>query len=157
MISTRFEKNLQLEKWRCHLRRCTRLYSNFLLLGEPLLLPQSSTRVLLTINIFRDDLVKTISKAINAIGLSDLAEAISNAVSKWVLTILQPLLKPLTSTATKALFQSSGAVLSNDSDQFAVFNDGFASDPTHSFLVRSFSLSLIHSFSFRIPVLSVKD
>lgn len=38
--------------------------------------------------------------------------------------------------ATQALGQGSSAVISSSHEQFAVFNDAHATDPTHSFLAK---------------------
>ena len=45
----------------------------------------------------------------------------------------QPFLKPIMQTATSGLQLASGEVI-NTHDQYEVFNDPRASDPTHSFL-----------------------
>ncbi|KAJ3563144.1 hypothetical protein NP233_g9128 [Leucocoprinus birnbaumii] len=53
--------------------------------------------------------------------------------SVFVLTTLEPFLKPIMKTATTGLGTVSGEVI-NTHDQYEVFNDPRASDPTHSFL-----------------------
>jgi hypothetical protein len=65
--------------------------------------------------------------------LSGVVEKISNSVSVFIITTLEPFVKPLLGTATSALGQSSQAVIDSH-DQEEVWNDWNASDPTHSFL-----------------------
>lgn len=66
-------------------------------------------------------------------GLSGLVEKISNNVSVFIITTLEPFVKPLIGTAVGALGQTSQAVLACH-DQEEVWNDWNASDPTHSYL-----------------------
>lgn len=66
-------------------------------------------------------------------GLSGLVEKISNNVSVFIITTLEPFVKPLIGTAVGALGQTSQAVIDSH-DQEEVWNDWNASDPTHSFL-----------------------
>jgi hypothetical protein len=47
--------------------------------------------------------------------------------------MLEPFLKPLMRTATQQLASSSASVI-DKVDQYQVFNDPSASDPTHSML-----------------------
>jgi hypothetical protein len=51
----------------------------------------------------------------------------------FIITTLEPFVKPLIGTATDALGTSSQAVIDSH-DQEEVWNDWNASDPTHSFL-----------------------
>lgn len=60
-------------------------------------------------------------------------EKISNNVSVFIITTLEPFVKPLIGTAVGALGQTSQAVIDNH-DQEEVWNNFNASDPTHSFL-----------------------
>ncbi|WVQ78200.1 hypothetical protein IAT38_000283 [Cryptococcus sp. DSM 104549] len=83
---------------------------------------------------FRDSVMKRIENTIDRIpGLSGLVEKISNSVSVFIITTLEPFVKPLIGTATSALGESSQAVIDSH-DQYEVWNDYNASDPTHSFL-----------------------
>lgn len=66
-------------------------------------------------------------------GLGSLVEKITNSISVFVITTLEPFVKPLLGTATSALGESSQAVIDSH-DQYEVWNDWNASDPTHSFL-----------------------
>jgi hypothetical protein len=66
-------------------------------------------------------------------GLSGLVEKITNSISVFIITTLEPFVKPLIGTATNALGTTSQAVIDSH-DQEEVWNDWNASDPTHSFL-----------------------
>ncbi|WWC69599.1 uncharacterized protein I206_103542 [Kwoniella pini CBS 10737] len=96
--------------------------------------PQELHDTLWKILSFRDSVMKRIENTIDRIpGLSGLVEKISNSVSVFIITTLEPFVKPLVGTATAALGQTSQAVIDSH-DQYEVWNDPYASDPTHSFL-----------------------
>ncbi|TRM63671.1 heterokaryon incompatibility protein Het-C-domain-containing protein [Schizophyllum amplum] len=96
--------------------------------------PQELHAVLWRVLSFRDAVAKKISKTIEKIpGLGPLIEKIMDGISVFVFTTLEPFLKPLLKTSTSALSSVSGEVIDNQ-DQYEVFNDPRASDPTHSFL-----------------------
>ncbi|KAM6503457.1 Heterokaryon incompatibility protein Het-C domain containing protein [Amanita muscaria] len=83
---------------------------------------------------FRDSIMKTLSNTIEKIpGLRSLFDKFSDTISVFVLTTIEPFVKPLLKTATQGLSAASAEVISNG-DQYQVFNDPRASDPTHSFL-----------------------
>ncbi|KAJ2919808.1 hypothetical protein MD484_g554, partial [Candolleomyces efflorescens] len=82
----------------------------------------------------RDAIVKKISKTIEKIpGLGPLIEKLMDSISVFVFTTIEPFLKPILKSATSGL-QSASAEVVNSHDQYEVFNDPRASDPTHSFL-----------------------
>jgi hypothetical protein len=54
-------------------------------------------------------------------------------ITVFIFQMLEPYLKPLMKTATTQLATSSAAVI-NKLDQYEVFHDALASDPTHSIL-----------------------
>ncbi|WVN85209.1 uncharacterized protein L203_100354 [Cryptococcus depauperatus CBS 7841] len=96
--------------------------------------PQELHATIWQILSFRDSVMKKIENTIDRIpGLSGLVEKISNSVSVFIITTLEPFVKPLLGTATEALGQSSQAIIDSH-DQYEVWNDWNASDPTHSFL-----------------------
>ncbi|KAF7360302.1 hypothetical protein MVEN_00759700 [Mycena venus] len=96
--------------------------------------PQELHSVLWQVLSFRDSVVKKISHTIEKIpGLSSLIEKLMDSISIFVLTTLEPFLKPILKTATTQLASVAGEVIDNN-DQYEVFNDPRASDPTHSFL-----------------------
>ncbi|KAH8926115.1 Het-C-domain-containing protein [Atractiella rhizophila] len=96
--------------------------------------PQDLHATLWKVLTFRDNVVKSIENTIEKIpGLSTLVGKITDSINKFVFVTLEPYLKPLLSSATGAL-QTGSAEILNNSDQFQVFDNPQASDPTHSFL-----------------------
>ncbi|GAA5907677.1 Het-C domain-containing protein [Sporobolomyces salmoneus] len=95
--------------------------------------PQELHAVLWKVLTFRDNVVKGMENTIEKIGLSSVVEKITTSVNAFVFTTIEPLMKPIMSQATQVLGQGSAAVL-NSSEQYAVFDNPHASDPTHSFL-----------------------
>jgi len=96
--------------------------------------PQELHGILWQVLSFRDSVAKKISHTIEKIpGLGPLIEKIMDSISVFVFTTLEPFLKPLLKTATNSLSSVAGEVIDNN-DQYEVFNDPRASDPTHSFL-----------------------
>ncbi|KAF8637884.1 hypothetical protein AX17_002507 [Amanita inopinata Kibby_2008] len=96
--------------------------------------PQELHATLWQVLVFRDSVVKNISNTIEKIpGLGSLLEKVTDSISVFVLTTIEPFIKPLLKTATSGLALASGEVINNH-DQYEVFNDPRASDPTHSFL-----------------------
>lgn len=59
----------------------------------------------------------------------------------FIYTTLEPYIMPLLKTATSQLMTASTEVI-NSSDQYEVFNDPMASDPTHSFLSKDHFVSI---------------
>ncbi|KAL7416920.1 heterokaryon incompatibility protein Het-C-domain-containing protein [Mrakia frigida] len=95
--------------------------------------PQQLHDTLWKILVFRDKVMKGIENTIARIpGLSGLIEKITNSLSVFVLATLEPYLGPILKSATGGLSALSEEVI-NDPEQFAVFENPQASDPTHSF------------------------
>jgi len=96
--------------------------------------PQELHAVLWQVLTFRDSVVKKIEITIERIpGLGPLIEKLQDSISVFVLTTLEPFLRPILKTATTSLQAASGEVI-NTHDQYEVFDDPRAGDPTHSFL-----------------------
>lgn len=96
--------------------------------------PQELHSVLWQVLSFRDSVMKSISGTLEKIpGLNAVIEKIQDSISAFVFTTLEPFLKPILETATTGLSSASSEVI-NKHDQYEVFNDPYASDPTHSFL-----------------------
>ncbi|GBE88758.1 Het-C-domain-containing protein [Sparassis crispa] len=96
--------------------------------------PQELHAVLWQVLTFRDSMMKKITIIIEKIpGLGSLLEKISDSVSVFVFTTLEPFIKPIMKQATSGLMAASGEVIDKH-DQYEVFDDPRASDPTHSFL-----------------------
>jgi hypothetical protein len=101
--------------------------------------PQELHATLWKVLTFRDNVVKGMENTIEKIGLSSVVEKITNSVNAFVFTTIEPLLKPIMGQATQVLGQGSAAVL-NNSEQYAVFDNPHADDPTHSFLSKDQSV-----------------
>ncbi|KAI9011179.1 heterokaryon incompatibility Het-C, partial [Gaertneriomyces semiglobifer] len=80
----------------------------------------------------RDKIVKSISQTMEKIpGLNWLAEKITESVQVFILTKLEPLLRPLLSSTTSSLQSLSSTIIASESQQ-QIFTDPHCSDPTHS-------------------------
>ncbi|GJE86244.1 heterokaryon incompatibility protein Het-C domain-containing protein [Phanerochaete sordida] len=92
---------------------------------------------------WRDDIYRDILKKIEMIpGLESLIDGITNALNAFVYTILAPYLTPVLQQVTAVLSEGSKAVIDSD-DQYEVFDNPDASDPSHSLLSKDhFSLIL---------------
>jgi len=66
-------------------------------------------------------------------GLEDLVEEFTNAMNAFVYTILAPYVVPMITEASGILDEGSKAVI-NSEDQYQVFDNSDASDPSHSIL-----------------------
>ena len=96
--------------------------------------PQEVYKNLFRILSFRDSVMMTIEKTIEKIpGLNSLVEKASNALSVFVFTLIEPYVQPLMKQAMGGLHAGSSEVINNE-DQYEVFNNANASDPTHSIL-----------------------
>ncbi|KAF9029991.1 Het-C-domain-containing protein [Hymenopellis radicata] len=96
--------------------------------------PPEVQRQLLDLLKWRDGLYRDIIKKIEMIpGLSDLMDEMSNALNAYVYTVIAPWLTPILTQATSVLGEGSKAVIDSD-DQYQVFEDENASDPSHSLL-----------------------
>ncbi|GAA5870617.1 hypothetical protein JCM3774_001704 [Rhodotorula dairenensis] len=105
---------------------------------------------------FRDNVCKGIESTIEKIpGLSSLVEKITNSLNAFVMTTLEPLLKPLMSQATKVLGEGSAAVI-NSSDQYEVFNNPHASDPTHSFLSKDHFALILNEPAGQVAIIILR-
>ncbi|KAH7887067.1 heterokaryon incompatibility protein HET-C [Phlebopus sp. FC_14] len=89
--------------------------------------PQEVHTVLWQVLSFRDSVSKKMSATIEKIpGLGSLIDSISESISVFVFTTLEPFIKPIMQTATSGLQLASGEVINT--------HDQYESDPTHSFL-----------------------
>ncbi|BEI86570.1 hypothetical protein CcaverHIS002_0608570 [Cutaneotrichosporon cavernicola] len=120
--------------------------------------PQELYKVLWQALAFRDKVMKSIENTMEKIpGLNALTEKIGNSVSVFVMTTIEPYVKPLLGTATETLANSSQAILeAHADDQFEVWNNPNASDPTHSFLSKDHFAVLLNEPAGQIAQLIVK-
>ncbi|KAF8337987.1 uncharacterized protein EI90DRAFT_3118447 [Cantharellus anzutake] len=101
--------------------------------------PQEVQKLLWEALVWRDDLMRgkfNITRTIENIpGLEKLLDQFTEALNVYVFTILEPFLTPILQKATTDLQEGSGAIIeAHQEDQFQVFNDPNASDPSHSLL-----------------------
>lgn len=98
--------------------------------------PQEIYKNLFQILTFRDNLMMWIETTMEKIpGLNSLVEKISNSLSVFVLTLLEPYVQPIIKQALGGLSFGSAQVI-NQEDQYEVFNNPNASNPTHSMLAK---------------------
>ncbi|GAA6027320.1 hypothetical protein JCM8097_002590 [Rhodosporidiobolus ruineniae] len=115
--------------------------------------PQELHATLWKILTFRDNVVKGIENTIEKIpGLSSMVEKLTNSVNAFVFTTIEPMIKPIMGQATTVLGQGSAAVINNE-DQYEVFNNPNASDPTHSFLSKDHFALILNEPAGEIAVL----
>jgi uncharacterized membrane protein YgcG len=82
----------------------------------------------------RDRIMKGIEGTIEKIpGLSSLVEKLTNELNVFVFTLIEPYAKPIMQQGMSAFKLGSAAVI-NKEEQFEVFDNPNASDPTHSML-----------------------
>ncbi|KAJ2923604.1 hypothetical protein H1R20_g13491, partial [Candolleomyces eurysporus] len=83
---------------------------------------------------WHDDVMRQILRKIEMVpGLAGMLEEFSNALNAYIYTILAPYVTPLMTQATSVLDEGSKAVIDNH-DQYEVFDNPNASDPSHSLL-----------------------
>ncbi|KAN0062170.1 hypothetical protein ACQY0O_005528 [Thecaphora frezii] len=103
-----------------------------------------------------DDISRTVSAIIDRIpGLDELLEDVSNNLSVFVFSTLEPVMAPIFSKVTEALFEASAAVVDNH-DQTIVFNDPDASDPTHSMLAKDHFSNILNAPAGRLAQIIVR-
>lgn len=105
--------------------------------------PKEVQDQLLQILRWRDGVYRDIVEKMEMIpGLNDLIDQLTNALNAYIYTLLAPWLTPIMQQVTGALSEGSKAVIDSD-DQYEVFNNPNASDPSHSILSKDhFSLIL---------------
>ncbi|KDR85638.1 hypothetical protein GALMADRAFT_218734 [Galerina marginata CBS 339.88] len=96
--------------------------------------PPEVQKQLLDLLKWHDDVIRDIIKKIEMVpGLTNLLDEFSNALNEYIYTILAPYLGPILTQATSALNEGSKAVI-NNSDQYEVFDNPHAHNPSHSLL-----------------------
>ncbi|KAG8965531.1 hypothetical protein FRC03_000441 [Tulasnella sp. 419] len=105
--------------------------------------PEEVQRQLWDALVWRDGVMRDITKIIENIpGLEDLLEQLNMALMEYVFTIIEPWLSPLLIRTTGVLKEGSAAVIDTN-DQYQVWDNPNASDPSHSFLSKDhFGLAL---------------
>ncbi|KAJ3922038.1 Het-C-domain-containing protein [Lentinula edodes] len=96
--------------------------------------PPDVQKRLLEMLAWRDGVFRWITAKIEMIpGLSSLIDELMNALNAYVYTVIAPWLTPILTQATSVLGEGSKAVIDTD-DQYEVFDNPDASDPSHSLL-----------------------
>ncbi|KAI5122202.1 hypothetical protein M0805_002691 [Coniferiporia weirii] len=97
--------------------------------------PDAETREFLwDVLTWRDEIVRTILAALESVpGLVELLEQLMDLLNQCVYTLLAPVLVPIAKEVTLALKEESQAVIDME-EQYEVFDNPRASDPTHSIL-----------------------
>lgn len=88
-------------------------------------------------------------------GLSSLVESVTNAINVWVFTLIEPYVKPIMQQAMGGLHQGSSMVI-NKEDQFEVFDNPNASDPTHSMLSKDHFGLILNEVAGNIATIIVR-
>ncbi|QRW12015.1 heterokaryon incompatibility protein Het-C protein [Ceratobasidium sp. AG-Ba] len=118
--------------------------------------PEDVQRQFLEILKWHDQVMHDITKTIQNIpGLESLLEDLTNAMNAYVYTTLEPWLTPILQQATGALQEGSAAVIDTD-DQYEVFNNPDASDPSHSLLSKDHFGLILNEPAGKVALVVVK-
>ncbi|KAI9057063.1 Het-C-domain-containing protein [Trametes sanguinea] len=105
---------------------------------------------------WRDSIYKDIIEKIDMIpGLSDLIDGLTNALNAVVYTILAPYLTPILKQVTDVLMEGSKAVIDTE-DQYQVFDNPDASDPSHSLLSKDHFALILNEPAGKIALVVVQ-
>lgn len=104
----------------------------------------------------RDNLMRRIEELIQGIpGLGEILDNLSLSLAQWVMVTIDPFVRPILLQASSAIGQGSQAVISGN-DQWTVFNDPNASDPTHSVLAKDHFSNILNDPAGNISIIIVK-
>ncbi|KAG9105406.1 hypothetical protein FRC07_009308, partial [Ceratobasidium sp. 392] len=118
--------------------------------------PEEVQQQLLEILKWHDQVMHDVTETIQNIpGLESLLEDLTNAMNAYVYTTLEPFLTPILQQATGALQEGSAAVIDTD-DQYEVFNNPDASDPSHSLLSKDHFGLILNEPAGKIALVVVK-
>ncbi|KAG6878317.1 hypothetical protein C0993_008914 [Termitomyces sp. T159_Od127] len=119
--------------------------------------PQEVQERLLQLLRWRDQVYRDVVAKIEMVpGLADLLEELTNALNAYVYTILSPYIVPLLQQATGVLGEGSKAVV-DSADQYEVFDNPDASDPSHSFLSKDHFDLILNEPAGKIAQLVVEN
>ncbi|CAE6464046.1 unnamed protein product [Rhizoctonia solani] len=118
--------------------------------------PEEVQQRLLEVLKWHDQVMHDITRTIQNIpGLEILLDELTNAMNAYVYTTLEPWLTPILQQATGALQEGSAAVIDSD-DQYEVFNNPDASDPSHSLLSKDHFGLILNEPAGKIAMVVVK-
>ncbi|BFZ61610.1 hypothetical protein YB2330_002682 [Saitoella coloradoensis] len=101
---------------------------------------------------FRDKVMKVLSNTIEKIpGLDSLVESISEGLAVFVLSTIEPFIKPLVQQVMTQINAGTEMVTNNDA-QFKPWTDAYCSDPTHSMLSKDHFSTYLNEPAGRIAV-----
>ncbi|KAI9604768.1 hypothetical protein H4Q26_002737 [Puccinia striiformis f. sp. tritici PST-130] len=104
----------------------------------------------------RDNLMRRIEETIQGIpGLGAILDNLSLSLAQWIMVTIDPFVRPILIQASSAIGEGSHAVISGN-DQWTVFNDPNASDPTHSVLAKDHFSNILNDPAGNISVIIVK-
>ncbi|PLW49145.1 hypothetical protein PCASD_03001 [Puccinia coronata f. sp. avenae] len=104
----------------------------------------------------RDNLMRRIEETIQGIpGLSAMLDNLALSLAQWIMVTIDPFVRPILLQASSAIGQGSQAVISGN-DQWTVFNDPNASDPTHSVLAKDHFSNILNDPAGNVSVIIVK-
>ncbi|EGG08407.1 uncharacterized protein MELLADRAFT_71466 [Melampsora larici-populina 98AG31] len=120
------------------------------------LAPEQLQQQLWDIFVIRDNLMRRIEELIEGVpGLGELLENLSLALTQYIMITIDPYVRPILMQASTAIGEGSQAVISGN-DQWTVFNDPNASDPTHSVLAKDHFSNILNDPAGNISVIIVK-
>ncbi|CEL53878.1 hypothetical protein RSOLAG1IB_06660 [Rhizoctonia solani AG-1 IB] len=118
--------------------------------------PEEVQQRLLEVLKWHDQVMHDITKTVQNIpGLESLLQDLTNAMAAYVYTTLEPWLTPILQQSTGALQEGSAAVIDSD-DQYEVFNNPDASDPSHSLLSKDHFGLILNEPAGKIAMVVVK-
>ncbi|KAJ7146223.1 heterokaryon incompatibility protein Het-C-domain-containing protein [Mycena epipterygia] len=118
--------------------------------------PPDVQQKLLQLLKWRDGLMRSILEKMEMIpGLDKLMDQLSNALNAYVYTVIAPWITPILQQATSVLGEGSKAVI-NSEDQYEVFDNPRASDPSHSLLSKDHFGLILNEPAGKIAILVVE-
>ncbi|KAI0348153.1 Het-C-domain-containing protein [Trametopsis cervina] len=120
-------------------------------------LPPEAQQQMLQLLRWRDDIFRDILAKIEMIpGLEGLINAFSDALNAFVYTILAPYVAPILKQVTEVLTDGSKALLDSHADQYEVFDNPDASDPSHSLLSKDHFALILNEPAGKTALVVVK-
>ncbi|KHO01933.1 Heterokaryon incompatibility protein Het-C [Metarhizium album ARSEF 1941] len=114
--------------------------------------PVKTAKRIYPILVFRDNIVKAISRGIAKVpGLEKLLEHISETLTAFVLGLLAPFIRPIVNSVSKVLKDgSSGVISASSKSQLEPWENDRCSDPTHSMLSKDHFINVLNSCAGRV-------
>lgn len=102
--------------------------------------------------VFRDKIVKTISRGIAKVpGLEKLLDHISETLTAFILGLLAPFIRPIIQQVSKVLKDGSSSVITASAKtQYEPWDNPRCTDPSHSMLAKDHFTNLLNSAAGRV-------